>query len=179
VSSTEKSFALNRRGKNSLRVRAVKQPDFIDQDWALDTLPKDSADCRISIEEDKAIIKNGKISALVRSNGLITFRSQKGEIILQEYVRNRDNLKEYCSPLAIPSREWKFDPEYWPDPEGMIRELKNMGIELMVSVWPTVAKDSENYQEMLKKDYLVKNDMGITTHVVLMLFSTHDKPPIT
>jgi alpha-D-xyloside xylohydrolase len=61
--------------------------------------------------------------------------------------------------------DWKFDPEYWPDPEGMIRELKDMGIELMVSIWPTVAKTSENFDEMNRKNYLVKNDIGITTHM--------------
>ena len=47
--------------------------------------------------------------------------------------------------------DWKFDPDYWPDPEAMVRELKEMGIELMVSIWPTVDKTSENYQEMLRK----------------------------
>lgn len=36
--------------------------------------------------------------------------------------------------------EWKFDPVYWPDPDAMVRELKEMGIELMVSIWPTVDK---------------------------------------
>ena len=30
----------------------------------------------------------------------------------------------------------------------MIRELKEMGIELMVSIWPTVDRASENYEEM-------------------------------
>jgi alpha-D-xyloside xylohydrolase len=59
--------------------------------------------------------------------------------------------------------EWKFDPEYWPDPDGMIQELKKMGIELMVSVWPTVDKTSENYGEMLSKGYLVRTDHGIRT----------------
>jgi alpha-D-xyloside xylohydrolase len=57
--------------------------------------------------------------------------------------------------------EWKFDLDYWPDPEGMIRELKEMGIELMVSIWPTVDKTSENYSEMLQKGYLVKIERGI------------------
>lgn len=57
--------------------------------------------------------------------------------------------------------EWKFDPEYWPDPEGMVRELKSMGVELMVSVWPTVDRTSENYQEMKEKGYLVRTDRGI------------------
>ena len=34
--------------------------------------------------------------------------------------------------------DWKFDPECWPDPAAMVRELKSMGVELMVSIWPTV-----------------------------------------
>jgi alpha-D-xyloside xylohydrolase len=59
--------------------------------------------------------------------------------------------------------EWKFDLEYWPDPEGMVKELKEMGIELMVSIWPTVDKLSENYSEMLQKGYLVRTDRGIRT----------------
>lgn len=59
--------------------------------------------------------------------------------------------------------EWKFDPDYWPDPEAMVRELKEMGVELMVSVWPTVDKKSENYEEMLRKGYLVRTERGIRT----------------
>ncbi len=59
--------------------------------------------------------------------------------------------------------EWKFDPQYWPNPEAMVKELKAMGIELMVSVWPTVDKTSENYDEMRHKGYLVRTDRGIAT----------------
>lgn len=57
--------------------------------------------------------------------------------------------------------EWKFDPDYWPDPEAMIAELKEMGIELMVSVWPTVDRESENYPEMLENGYLVRTERGV------------------
>ena len=56
--------------------------------------------------------------------------------------------------------EFKFDPEYWPDPEGMVRELKEMGIELMVSIWPSIDKTSENFREMYEKGYLVRFDRG-------------------
>ena len=56
--------------------------------------------------------------------------------------------------------DYKFDPEYWPDPEGMVRELKEMGIELMVSIWPTIDKTSENFGEMHEKGYLVRFDRG-------------------
>lgn len=56
--------------------------------------------------------------------------------------------------------DWRFDPEYWPDPAGMVRELKEMGIELMVSVWPTVEEDSENYEEMRELGLLAASEAG-------------------
>jgi alpha-D-xyloside xylohydrolase len=64
--------------------------------------------------------------------------------------------------------EWKFDPRYWPDPDAMVKELKDMGIELMVSIWPTVDKRSENYRQMLEKGYLVRSDRGIRTTMDFM-----------
>lgn len=57
--------------------------------------------------------------------------------------------------------EYKFDPECWPDVEGMCRELDGMGIKLMVSVWPTVDYRSENFQEMMEKGYLVRTERGV------------------
>jgi alpha-D-xyloside xylohydrolase len=57
--------------------------------------------------------------------------------------------------------DWKFDPEYWPDPRAMVAELKSMGIELMVSIWPTVEASSENYGEMEEKGYLIQIDRGV------------------
>ena len=59
--------------------------------------------------------------------------------------------------------EWKFDPACFPDPKAMVDELHDMGIELMVSIWPTVDPRSENYAEMKEKGYLVRNDRGIRT----------------
>jgi len=57
--------------------------------------------------------------------------------------------------------DWKFDSTYWPNPEEMIAELKSMGIELMVSVWPTVEKNSENFDQMHQQGLLVNTDRGI------------------
>ena len=56
--------------------------------------------------------------------------------------------------------EWKFDPTYWPDPDAMIAELKEMGIELMVSIWPTVDYRSENFEEMKAKGLLIRVESG-------------------
>ncbi|KAH7327790.1 glycosyl hydrolases family 31-domain-containing protein [Stachybotrys elegans] len=59
--------------------------------------------------------------------------------------------------------DWKFDTTYWPDPDAMIAELKSLNIELMVSIWPTVDRDSENFDEMLEKGYLIRSERGVRT----------------
>lgn len=56
--------------------------------------------------------------------------------------------------------DWRFDETYWPDPDAMITELKGLGIELMVSVWPTVDYRSENFAEMKDKGYLIRTERG-------------------
>ena len=47
--------------------------------------------------------------------------------------------------------------------DAMVRELKELKIELMVSIWPTVDKRSENYQEMVEHGYLIRADRGVRT----------------
>ncbi|KAL9115737.1 MAG: hypothetical protein Q9227_000105 [Pyrenula ochraceoflavens] len=69
--------------------------------------------------------------------------------------------------------EWKFDKTYWPDPDAMIQELKSMGMELMVSVWPTVDKRSDNYEEMLEKGLLIRTDRGVRTAMTFMGDTVH------
>lgn len=321
-------------GNDSLRVRSIMGTTLIEENWALDTIPNIETPCKITIDEKSASITNGNITAVVRFDGLITYYNQRNEVLLEEYIRNRNDFDRYCSPIGLAAREWrpylggdyqltvrfesdpeeklygmgqyqhgylnqkfnrllleqrnsqvsipfvlsnkgygmfwnnpavgwvsfgknvtewyaastkqmdywitakgtpaeieeqfadvvgkvpmmpdfamgfwqsklryqtqeellniareykrrglpisvividffhwtnhgdwKFDPEYWPDPEGMIKELKSMGIELMVSIWPTVAKTSENFKEMNEKNLLVKNDIGITTHMEFM-----------
>ena len=56
--------------------------------------------------------------------------------------------------------DWKFDSEYWPDPAAMVKELKEMGTELMVSIWPTVDGESENYEQMREMGYLTRSEYG-------------------
>lgn len=56
--------------------------------------------------------------------------------------------------------DYRFDPEFFPDPAAMVRELEDMGIKLMVSVWPQVALTSENYDEMHQQGLLVRAEYG-------------------
>lgn len=57
--------------------------------------------------------------------------------------------------------DWCFDSAYWPDPAAMVRELKDLGVEAMISVWPTVEKESPNFKPMLDKGLLVRADRGM------------------
>ncbi len=85
---------------------------------------------------------------------------------LMEVAREYKRLQIPVSVIVIDyfhwphQGDWCFDPEYFPDPEGMVRELKEMGMELMVSVWPTVQEDSINYEEMLEKGLLTASEAG-------------------
>lgn len=56
--------------------------------------------------------------------------------------------------------DWKFDTEYWPDPKSMCDELHSMGIKVVVSVWPSVDKKSENFAEMLDRGLLIQTERG-------------------
>lgn len=62
--------------------------------------------------------------------------------------------------------DWRFDPEYFPDPEAMVKELREMGIETMVSVWPQVDVRSENFEEMKQKGLLLKSNMGVDVQMI-------------
>lgn len=326
-------------GKNSLRVRATKMPSMGQENWALSEEPTPCT-AQITIEENKAAITNGKLTATLTAGGQITFTNQRGEVLLNEYMRNRlDVMSANCSALEIEAREfkpilggdysltlrfesdpdeklygmgqyqqpllnlkgcelelahrnsqasvpfclsslgygflwnnpgvgrvtfgrnitswnavstkmldywvtagdtpaeieqayaavtgtvpmmpdyamgfwqcklryqtreqlmnvareykrrglpisvivvdffhwpnqgdWKFDEEYWPDPDGMVAELKEMGIELMVSIWPTVDQHSENYIPMLNKGYLIRTDRGVRVSMDFMANTTH------
>lgn len=60
--------------------------------------------------------------------------------------------------------EWKFDPAEWPDPAAMVAELTELGIKLMVSVWPSVSPLSENFHTMLNQGHLIATEYGPVAH---------------
>ncbi len=62
--------------------------------------------------------------------------------------------------------DWRFDPEYFPNPKKMIDELKSLGIECMVSFWPQVDIRSENFEEMKHQGLLVKSRSGVDVQMV-------------
>ena len=56
--------------------------------------------------------------------------------------------------------DWKFDTTYWPDPKAMVDELHSMCIKVIVSVWPSVDRKSENFQPMMDRGLLIRTERG-------------------
>ena len=56
--------------------------------------------------------------------------------------------------------DWKFDRKYWPDPKAMVDELHQMGIRVIVSVWPSVDRKSENFAPMMERGLLIRTERG-------------------
>ncbi|MBT3272775.1 MAG: glycoside hydrolase family 31 protein, partial [Spirochaetales bacterium] len=59
------------------------------------------------------------------------------------------------------SGDWSLDPSCWPNPKAMVEELKSMGMECMVSVWPTVDHECGNFESMKNHGLLLRNERGM------------------
>ena len=106
-------------GENSLRVRAVMDPEMYDENWALSE-PIKIFRADVEITEEKhwvgngswdtvpiASITNGHLKAVVNFAGVITFY-RDDKMILREYFRNYDGtLSKESRCLKFISREWK------------------------------------------------------------------------
>jgi alpha-D-xyloside xylohydrolase len=100
-------------GKNEMRVRAYKAPKLPEENWALLPL-KEPTSAEISVDADKGVIKNGKITARMTASGRMAFYNQDGKLLLEEYWRNRhtamdvnrqEAMKEFASALDVDARE--------------------------------------------------------------------------
>jgi alpha-D-xyloside xylohydrolase len=52
--------------------------------------------------------------------------------------------------------DYRFDPARFPDPAAMVAELRSMGVEPFVSVWPTLHPGSAAWREMEDRGWLVE-----------------------
>ena len=67
--------------------------------------------------------------------------------------------------------EMDLDPKRWPDPAAMNRELHDMGIGTLLSVWPHYSPGTQFYDMLLSKGWLIhtpdgKPDFGGFQHVI-------------
>jgi alpha-D-xyloside xylohydrolase len=98
-------------GANALRIRATKASEMPKDDWALLSPGNPLAEVEIRIESREAAIVNGNITATISSLGKLMITNAKGEVLLEEYQRNRRDLVDpKCSALEVEAREFKPIP---------------------------------------------------------------------
>ena len=59
--------------------------------------------------------------------------------------------------------DWKLDPEFWPDPAAMVRELDDLGARIMISPWVMMEERSENFAEFHRRGIYVRGPDGAET----------------
>lgn len=96
-----------------------------------------------------------------------------GFVASKDRYRNQSQLLEVARtyaalqlPISMIVVDWfhwpvlgdmKFDSACWPDPQGMVDELRSLGIELMTTFWPFVNGSSINYQTFVNNKWLAIN----------------------
>ena len=95
----------------------------------------------------------------------------KNQAEVMEVAREYHRRKLPLSVIVIDFFNWshsgdyQFEPEDWPDPQAMVNELKSMGIELMVSNWPTVSIASKNFKAFQEEGFLLGREHSPSFHV--------------
>lgn len=56
--------------------------------------------------------------------------------------------------------DWQFHKGRFPDPAGMLRDLRGLGFKVMLWVCPYVTPDSKAYREAVQKGFLLQNESG-------------------
>ena len=93
-------------GANGVRVRSTKNAEMPDEDWAL------NSSCRTTAEteqtEDGAWIRNGKVKLFITNGGKITVYDRNGKLLMEEYWRNRRDVTDRkCSAIEVEAREFR------------------------------------------------------------------------
>lgn len=54
-----------------------------------------------------------------------------------------------------------FDPQHFPDPEGMVKHVHDQHAQIMISVWPKFYPTTDNYKELDAKGYIYKRNVEV------------------
>lgn len=79
--------------------------------------------------------------------------------IVEEHRRRMIGLDcivlDWCSWEGNLWGQKTFDKERFPDPTAMMKQLHENNAKLMVSIWPNMSEESDNYREFKEKGYLL------------------------
>ncbi len=63
-----------------------------------------------------------------------------------------------------PENKWgdhDFDPQFWPDPDKMMKDIHDLNSHIMISVWPKFYKGTENYNLFEKNGWLFMKNIEL------------------
>jgi alpha-D-xyloside xylohydrolase len=86
----------------------------------------------------------------------------------QELLENAREFRRLQLPIDLIVQDWqywgkygwnamRFDEDRYPDPAAMVKELHDMNLRLMISVWSKIDKQSEVGKQMEEKGYYIAN----------------------
>ncbi len=86
----------------------------------------------------------------------------------EELLDTVDNFRRRGIPIDCIVQDWyswkeglwgekKFDPDRYPNVKALVEKLHSMNAKFMVSVWPNMNPESENYREFKEKGLLLDN----------------------
>jgi alpha-D-xyloside xylohydrolase len=82
----------------------------------------------------------------------------------EEVLKVAKGYRDRHLPLDVMVVDWFYwtkmgqidmDPVKWPDPASMNRQLHDMGIQTMISVWPRFVPEDRYYDKLLKNGWLI------------------------
>ena len=97
----------------------------------------------------------------------LRYRTQEELLsVAREYRRRQLPLAAIVIDFFHWSRlgDWQFDPQDWPDPDSMMNELSDLGVELFVSIWPSLSSVTEHFKEMESNGLLIATATGVAVH---------------
>jgi len=86
-----------------------------------------------------------------------------------EVLRVANTYRQKKYPLDVMVVDWFYwtrmgqmdiDPAQFPDPDGMNKQLHDMGMKSIVSIWPRFETSGRYYNELDSKGYLLKDKDG-------------------
>jgi alpha-D-xyloside xylohydrolase len=54
-----------------------------------------------------------------------------------------------------------FDPQHFPDPEGMVRHVHDRNAQIMISVWPKFYPTTEHFKELDAKGFMYRRNIEV------------------
>ncbi|MBO6758784.1 MAG: glycoside hydrolase family 31 protein [Roseibium sp.] len=75
--------------------------------------------------------------------------------------------------------EGRINPADFPDPAAMVDELKSMGMMPMISIWPAVNANAENFTEMRDAGYLIEHRRGVQASSIFLDANSEGRVPLS